>query len=118
VGIARIHIWLIHGTPLAADCLDAILDRFEAMGVTFISLEEAMADPMNNPVPIITRRFLNQVQKWADVRGQSIDDCPPAIFDQIEKISPIAGASYAEVMTGVFKPIAEQLGGEFTRELY
>jgi len=44
--------------------------------------------------------------------------CPPAICDQIEKISPIAGASYAEVMTGVFKPIAEQLGGEFTRELY
>jgi peptidoglycan/xylan/chitin deacetylase (PgdA/CDA1 family) len=114
-----IHIWLIHGTPLAADCLDAILDRFEAMGVTFVSLEEAMADPMNKElVPIITARFLNQVQKWADVRGQSIEDCPPAIFDQIEKISPIAGASYAEIMTGVFKPIAEQLGGQFTRKLY
>lgn len=38
--------------------------------------------------------------------------------EQIEKISPIAGASYAEVMTGVYKPIAERLGGEFARKIY
>ena len=114
-----IHIWLIHGTPLAADCLDEILDRYEAMGVTFVSLEEAMKDPMNrDPVPIITLRFLNQVQKWAELRGQSIEDCPPAVLEQIEKVSPIAGASYAEIMTGVYKPIAERLGGEFTRKVY
>ena len=113
------HIWLIHGTPLAADCLDPILDRFEAMGVTFVSLEEAMRDPMNgDPVPLITPRFLNQVQKWADVQGQSIDDCPPSIFEQIEKISPFPGQSYTEIMTGVFKPIAERLGGEFSRKIY
>ena len=39
-----IHIWLIHGTPLGGDCLDEILDRFQAAGVQFVSLEEAMAD--------------------------------------------------------------------------
>jgi len=113
------HIWLIHGTPLAADCLDAILDRFEAMGVTFVSLEEAMDDPMNRePVPIVTPRFLNQVQKWAELHKQPIENCPPAIFGEIETISQAAGCSYAEIMGGVFRPIAETLGGTFTRKLY
>src|SRR5258706_204393 len=28
-----VHIWLIHGTPLGGDCLDEMLDRFEAADV-------------------------------------------------------------------------------------
>ena len=113
------HIWLIHGTPLASDCLDAILERFLAVGVEFISLEEAMADPMNcEAVPIITPRFLNQVQKWALLKEVPIEDCPPAILAEIDRISPLPGHSTPEVMGRVFRAISDSLGGEFFSKIY
>jgi peptidoglycan/xylan/chitin deacetylase (PgdA/CDA1 family) len=113
------HIWLIHGTPLAADCLDAILDRFQAAGVQFISLEEAMADPMNaEAVPLVTPRFLNQVQKWAEVKGVGIEDCPPAILHEIDRIAPMPGQSTPEVMGRVFRAISDSMGGEFFAKIY
>ena len=113
------HIWLIHGTPLAADCLDAILDRFEAAGVVFVPLEEAMADPMNHEaVPIVTPRFLNQVQKWAEVKGVPIEDCPPAILHEIDRIAPMTGHSTPEVMGRVFRAISDSVGGAFFPKMY
>ena len=113
------HIWLIHGTPLAADCLGAILDRFAAANVTFVGLEEAMADPFNrDAVPIVTPRFLNQVQKWAALKGVAIEDCPPAVFEEIDRISPMPGHSTPEVMGRVFRAISDRVGGEFFAKMY
>lgn len=113
------HIWLIHGTPLAADCLDAILDRFQAAGVVFVSLEEAMADPMNaQPVPIVTPRFLNQVQKWAALKGVPIEDCPPAILEEIDRFAPLPGHSTPEVMGRVFRAVSDSMEGEFFAKMY
>jgi len=113
------HIWLIHGTPLAADCLDAILERFQAAGVVFIPLEEAMADPFNRePVPIVTPRFLNQVQKWAALKGVPIEDCPPAVFEEIDRIAPMPGHSTPEVMGRVFRAISDSMGGDFFPKMY
>ena len=67
-----------------------ILARFLAAGVQFISLEEAMADPMNcEAVPIITPRFLNQVQKWALLKGVAIEGCPPAILAEMDRIAQL-----------------------------
>jgi len=115
-----VHIWLIHGTPLAADCLGEILDRFAAAGVVFVSLDEAMAEPLNNaPVPIITPRFLNQVQKWAEVKGLPIEDCPPrAMLEAIERVAPMPGLSGPEVSARVFKAISDQVDGEFFPKMY
>lgn len=36
---------LIHANEINADCLDELLQRFEARGYRFVSLDEAMADP-------------------------------------------------------------------------
>jgi hypothetical protein len=113
------HVWLIHGTPLAADCLGEILDRFAAAGVRFVSLEAAMADPLNrDPVPIVTPRFLNQVLKWAALREVPVEDCPPAILEEIERICPMPGHSTPEVMGRVFRAIAESVGGDFFPKMY
>lgn len=113
------HIWLIHGTPLAADCLSEILDRFQAAGVEFISLEVAMTDPFNcDPVPIVTPRFLNQVQKWAALKGVAIEDCPPAVFEEIDRISPMPGHSTPEVMGRVFRAISDSMEGVFIPKMY
>ncbi len=93
-----VHIWLIHGTPLGGDCLDEILDRFQAAGVEFVSLDEAMADPMNAQVPPrVSPEFIHQVEKWALVHGVPVDDRAPAILEEIEKLNPAPGESAAEL---------------------
>src|SRR5262249_22919357 len=93
-----VHIWLIHGTPLGGDCLDEILDRFEAAGVEFVSLEHAMADPMNALVPPrASPEFIHQPEKWALVHGVPVDDRAPPILEEIERMHPAPGESAAEI---------------------
>ena len=107
------HIWLIHGTPLGGDCLDEILDHFEAASVQFVSLEEAMADPMNALVPPrVSPEFIHQVEKWALVHGVPVDDREPAILEAIEKLHPAPGESAAEIRARQQASIAERLGAK------
>ena len=106
-----VHIWLIHGTPLGGDCLDEILDRFQAAGVEFVSLDEAMADPMNAQVPPrVSPEFIHQVEKWALVHGVPVDDRAPAILEEIEKFNPAPGESAAELRARQLASIAARLG--------
>jgi peptidoglycan/xylan/chitin deacetylase (PgdA/CDA1 family) len=106
-----VHIWLIHGTPLGGDCLDEILDRFEAAGVQFVSLAEAMADPMNALVPPrVSPEFIHQPEKWALAHGIRVDDRPPPILEEIEKLHPAPGESAAEIRARQQALIAESLG--------
>ena len=114
-----IYIWLIHATPLAADCLDEILSRFQMAGVEFAGLEEAMADPLNQqPAPLITPRFLNHIQKWAVHTGLPLEECPPVILSEVEELHPMEGLTYGEVMSRVFRAVADEAGGEFSPKLY
>ena len=106
-----VHIWLIHGTPLGGDCLDEILDRFQAAGVEFVSLEEAMADPMNALTPPrVSPEFIHQVEKWALVHGVPVDDRAPPILAEIEKLNPAPGESAAEIRARQQASSAERLG--------
>src|SRR6185295_9737607 len=105
------HIWLIHGTPLGGDCRDEILDRFEAAGVRFVSLREAMADPMNALVPPrVSPEFIHQGEKWALVHGVPVDDRPPPILEEIELLNPAPGESAADIRAMQQASIAERLG--------
>lgn len=104
------HIWLIHGTAIAADCLPRILDEFARLGVEFISLDEAMRDPMNQHQPIITDLFRNQVQKWARHTGLTIENCPPAILSQLDSLAPVPGMAEHELIGGYFGRIIESMG--------
>jgi hypothetical protein len=114
-----VYIWLIHATPLAADCLDDILAEFQMSGVEFTGLDEAMEDPINQKqAPLITPRFLNLIQKWAVYKDIPIEEGPPAFLSEIESIHPMEGLAYAEVMAQVFKSVAKEAGGEFSRKLY
>lgn len=105
-----IHIWLIHGTPIAAACIAAILDRFAEAGVVFVDLEEALADPMNQRQPIVTAKFRNQVQKWAEWKGVAIEDCPPAILSDLEQVCPRPGVSEPEVMEKMMLRLTRSMG--------
>ncbi len=114
-----VYIWLVHATPLAAECIDRILEGFEAGGVEFVPLAEAMADPINRqPVPLITSRFLNHIQKWAAIRSLDLQECPPAVLEEIERIYPMAGLSRPDVMTRVFKSICDEVNGNYIPKTY
>jgi peptidoglycan/xylan/chitin deacetylase (PgdA/CDA1 family) len=106
-----IHIWLIHGTPIAKDCLSEILDRFVEAGVEFVALEEALADPMNARIPPrISPEFLHQVEKWAIALGVPVDDRPDAILEQIERMHPDAGESSRQIFERMTEIMPERLG--------
>jgi peptidoglycan-N-acetylglucosamine deacetylase len=44
-GYAMPHILLIHARTMTADIIDALLTQYEDVGVQFVSLDEALADP-------------------------------------------------------------------------
>jgi len=107
-----VHIWLIHVTAIAADAIGAILDGFAARGVEFVSLQEAMQDPMNQQQPIVTPLFRNQVQKWAELKGVPIEDCPPAILEELDSVCPIPGMGGDELVSAIFETAARAAGAE------
>ena len=80
-------------------------------------MEEAMADPLNQKdAPLITPRFLNPIQKWAVHEGLTLDEAPPSVLEDVEKLHPMDGLDYGEVMGRVFKAVAEEIGGQFERK--
>jgi peptidoglycan/xylan/chitin deacetylase (PgdA/CDA1 family) len=104
-----VHIWLIHGTAIGADCIQAILDRFQEAGVQFVSLDEALADPMNQGQPLVTSKFRNQVQKWAMLKGVPIENCPPAILEEVANVCPVEGMGMMDVWGDIIGNIARTL---------
>lgn len=109
-----VHIWLSHGTPIAGECMDEILDTFSAANVEFVSLESAMADPMYAEQPVVTDRFRNMVQKWAEAKGVAIPNVPPAILAEVEAAAPIDGYSTEEIFGEILVRLCEDVGGEFS----
>jgi hypothetical protein len=110
-----LHIWLIHGTPIAGDCLSEILERFEEAGVEFVSLERAMEDPMNAvEPPRISPEFVHQVEKWALVHGIPVDDRHPHIIDEVEKLNPAPGESSADIWNKMTALMAQRVGAKIT----
>lgn len=108
-----IHIWLIHGTSIAADCLEEILECFRAAAVDFVSLDEAMADPMNAEIPPrVSPEFIFQVEKWALSLGVPVSDRHPSILEEIEKLHPAPGEMQAEITLRMREHIASATGAE------
>lgn len=99
IGRNSAHIMLIHGTTVAGATIDRVLGELAQRGVTFVSLEKAMDDPVNlvGP-PLTTRCFRNSTQKWAQWAGVEIADTPPAVLAEVEQIASIDGMSYNEVL--------------------
>ena len=87
-----VHIWLIHGTSIAADCLEQILSRYLEAGVVFVPLEEAMEDPMNaSPPAFITSELMFQVEKWGNALGVPINRTTAEFLAELEMLHPMTG---------------------------
>ena len=108
------HIWLVHGSPIGGECIGEILDAFAAANVRFISLEEAMLDPIYKTQPVITHKFRNQTQKWAEARGVIMPQVPPDIVHDIDKVAHIDGETNEDIFGNVLKGLCDSVGGEFS----
>ncbi|MEQ8652852.1 MAG: polysaccharide deacetylase family protein [Kiloniellales bacterium] len=109
-----VYIWRIHATALAGDCLYDILAAFKKAGVVFVSLAEAMIDPLHRrPAPILTPRFLNHLQTWALHRELAIEEAPPSVLKEIEARHIVEGLSSEAVLTAVAKSVADEVGASF-----
>ncbi len=77
------HIMLIHMCYFTAVTLDMLLTRWHAQGVEFVSLEEALADPVYSINPNLAYKnglhFLDQIAKARHLDVQQIEDTPDSL---------------------------------------
>ena len=114
LGRAVPHIWLVHGTPIGGDCASAILDAFASEGVEFITLDEAMADPVYNAPVAPTPKFLSMVERWAEAAGVAAPLGVEELIYEAAGTVPMEGKTTDEIFLPVLSRIAERLGGTFS----
>src|ERR1051325_6347075 len=68
------QLLLIHSNDLNADCLDEMLQRFEARGYKFVSLDEVMSDPAyQTKDTLVSQTGPTWLFRWAKSKGMNLD---------------------------------------------
>ena len=112
-------VFLLHASALAADCTERILERLAGFGVKFITLEEAMADPfIHEDPPLVTHKFYNQTMKWAALQGLTLEECPPALLEELNAIHPDSGPNSQQLVGEIMRSIAAELGAVYVPKEY
>jgi peptidoglycan-N-acetylglucosamine deacetylase len=76
-------IALAHTVPFFAEVADRVFKRLIAEGVEFVSLEEAVADPVYEHVGrVVSDKFLIYQQKLADADGRSLPTIAPEVQER------------------------------------
>jgi peptidoglycan/xylan/chitin deacetylase (PgdA/CDA1 family) len=71
------QILLLHANLMNADTLDALLEMFERRGYSFVSIEEAMKDPVYRlPDPYVGPKGLSWIHRWALDKGIAVVEEP------------------------------------------
>ena len=65
----------------------------------------------STPRALVTRQFRNQIQKWAEVKGVPIEDCPPAILADLDNVCPLPGMNYEDLAEAILGAAAKAVGG-------
>lgn len=106
------YIWLIHCSPIGADCLDDILTAFEQSGVRFVSLESALDHPSNKVVPPVDWRFRNHLERTLRANGIEREQVPAELVQAVLAAAPADGWDSFDVYENhILKPIVERAGG-------
>lgn len=85
------QILLIHANDVTADALDEMLRRFEARGYTFVTLDQAMADPAyQTRDTYISKYGPTWFFRWSKSKGMNLDfsgdpDPPKWVLDLYSK---------------------------------
>lgn len=108
------HIWMVHGTPLAARTIGRIVEAYRQRGVQFISLEKAMQHPVNFSMPPVQDTFSNHLQRYAIAAGIAKPDLSEELFGEILFKCPVDGMDTLQYYDErVLKPIADRVGSPY-----
>ena len=108
------HIWMVHGTPLAARTIGRIIEAYKQRGVQFVSLEQAMQHPVNFSMPPVEDSFSNHLQRYAMAAGIAKPDLSEELFGEILFKCPINGMDTLQYYDEkVLKPIADRVGSPY-----
>ncbi|WP_237166905.1 polysaccharide deacetylase family protein [Mycolicibacterium fortuitum] len=108
------HIWMVHGTPLAARTIGRIIAAYHQRGVQFISLEKAMQHPVNFSMPPVEDSFSNHLQRYAMAAGITKPDLSEELFGEILFKCPVNGMDTLQYYDEkVLKPIADRVGSPY-----
>jgi peptidoglycan/xylan/chitin deacetylase (PgdA/CDA1 family) len=68
------QLLLIHSNSINADCLDELLQKLEARGYTFVSLDQVMADPAyQTKDTFVTKTGPTWLMRWSKSKGMNVD---------------------------------------------
>jgi len=110
------YIWLIHATPIGADMLDEVIVAFKDAGVRFVSLEEAMRDPVHKAMPRASAKFRNHLQRYALMQGVEMQEVPPEVFGAILNAAPMPGIDSIEIYDKILRGMCERASGTYEWE--
>ncbi len=51
-------------------------------------------------------------------KGLPLEECPPTILREVDELHLMEGLAYGEMMSRVFKAVADEAGGEFSPKVY
>jgi peptidoglycan/xylan/chitin deacetylase (PgdA/CDA1 family) len=107
------YIWLIHATPIAADMLDDLLTALKRAGVRFVTLEDAMRDPIHKAMPRVSRKFKNHLQRYALMQGVEMDEVPQENFGSILNAAPMPGVESMEIYDTILRKMCQRASGNY-----
>ncbi|MGA2549553.1 MAG: polysaccharide deacetylase family protein [Burkholderiaceae bacterium] len=110
------YIWLIHATPIAADMLDTLINAFKDAGVRFVSLEDAMRDPVHKAMPRASKKFRNHLQRYALMQGVEMQEVPQEVFSSILNAAPMPGIDSIEIYDTILRKMCERASGRYEWE--
>lgn len=106
------YIWLIHGSPIGADCIDEILTCFEQSGVRFIPLKTALEHPTNKILPPVDWRFRNHLERALLANGIEREQVPAELVAAVLTAAPVDGWESFDVYENkILRPIVERAKG-------
>jgi hypothetical protein len=85
------YIFLLHGSPIAMDCLPEIITRFTECGVRFVSLDHAMRDIHHRSASPAAEPFRNHLQRYAMAAEVEMARTPPDLVTAILDAAPMDG---------------------------
>jgi peptidoglycan/xylan/chitin deacetylase (PgdA/CDA1 family) len=107
------YIWLIHATPIAADLLDDLLTALKDAGVRFVTLEDAMRDPIHKAMPRVSRKFKNHLQRYALMLGVEMEEVPQEKFGSILNAAPMPGVESMEIYDTILRKMCQRASGNY-----
>jgi len=93
--------------------LDDLITAFKNEGVRFVTLEDAMQDPIHKAMPRVSPKFRNHLQRYALMQSVEMDEVPRETFASILNAAPMPGVESMEIYDTVLRKMCQRASGNY-----